>query len=244
MLLTIFLVPFLSLHAQKNDLQRMKLNDQVKSIHETFYKVDNNNDQTNKNKPSYTYINEFDKNGNKTVDKRLDSEGELVKKYVYTYKNGKRISLKQYNEADSLIRKVTYTYDDQGNLIEDNSYAADGSHNKKYTYTYDKRGILKEDKSFDSEGSLLKKYTYKRNDVGNKIETMIFNADGSLEKKITYKYNEHGHLSGEKTYNRFDKVIYKFSYSYDYDQENNWTLKKAKKNEQPAFIIKREISYY
>ncbi|HKK68162.1 MAG TPA: hypothetical protein VJ946_08105, partial [Bacteroidales bacterium] len=103
-LVTLLLISFFSLNAQENDLKRMKLNDQIKTIHETFFKASLQNDEVKKSKPRYSYINEFNKKGNKTADKRLNASGNLVKKYVYTYEHGKRTMQKQFNADDSLIR--------------------------------------------------------------------------------------------------------------------------------------------
>jgi YD repeat-containing protein len=52
----------------------------------------------------------YDKDGNKTEETQLNSEGEIKKRHVYEFQNGLRISRKTYNKDGQIIGEKKYVY--------------------------------------------------------------------------------------------------------------------------------------
>lgn len=219
--LTLFLMIFFcsTMLGQKNDLKKLNLNGNVKSIREFSSITIENFGDIQKDKAKLSYYNIYSNNGNKIEDNRYNSDGSLNKKFTYKYDStGNRIEQNQFTSDDSLIRKITYKHDKQGNIIEDNSYTPDGNLDKKFTYKYNNKGNRIENSIFTSQGNLDKKFIYKYDDKGNVIEENCYSSDGSLLSKDTYKY--------------------------EYDNHQNWNRQTGFEDEKPKYIIEREIEYY
>jgi len=231
-------------YGQKNDLFKLNLKGNIKNIRETYYQINKNDAKIQDTSIDFSYLNTFDKQGNKKEDLKYDAEGKMDKKYEYIYdKLGRRIIQDQYNSDGKLNRKLTYKYDEKGNITEDNSYTSEGKLEKKYTYQYDAKGNVTEDKSFDSENKFRKKYTYSYDASGNKIENNRYNAEGMPDKRVIYKYDDKGNVIEEiQTANDGEKTVYVYEYKYDIRQ--NWIQKNSFREKNIVSIIKREIGYY
>jgi nitrous oxidase accessory protein NosD len=143
--LTFYLMIFFcsTIFGQKNDLRKLNLNGNIKSIREFSYKAIEKLGDIQKGKAGFFYYNFFSNKGNKIEDNRYNPDGSLVKKYIYKYNSkGNRIEENQFTSEDILIRKITYKYDKKKNIIEDNSYTPEGKQDKKYTYKYDNKGNI------------------------------------------------------------------------------------------------------
>jgi len=231
-------------YGQKNDLKRMSLKGNVKSIKEYNYQTVEKGGEITDGQLQFYYQNTFNNKGNKIADVRFDPDGKVNKKYEYKYDSaGRRIEQNQYTINGSLIRKIIYTYDAKGNLTEDNSYDPDGKFDKKYTYTYDDTGNVTEDNSYDTGNNLLKKITYKYDNAGNKTESSRFSARGDLEKKFIYKYDRKGNMV-EETDRSSDGTRVTYQYTYEFDRNENWTKKITSNDDKPVNVIVREIEYY
>lgn len=230
---------------QRNDLEKLNLNDNIKSIREFSYQAFEKFGDIQKGKTGFSYYNIYNRMGNKVEDNRYNPNGDLEKLYIYKYNNnGNRIEQIQFLSDSSIIRKITYKHDKKGNIIEDNSYTIEGKLDKTYTFKYDDKGNVIEDNSYTSDRILIKTFTYKYDENNYKIENSRFASDGNLEKKHTYKYNSKGNVIENNCYTYDGSLLRKYSYNYKYDINDNWIKKIEYENEIPKYIIEREIEYY
>jgi len=240
----LFIICFLS-YGQKHDLKKMGLHGDVKSLHEYSYQPVDENGKIQKGKLEFSYYNTFNSMGNKLIDIKYGPDGNVDKKYVYTYDNDgyRRTEQQQLSSDGKLIRKITYKYDEQGNLIEDNSFSPEGKPEKKITYKYDNNGNVIEDNSFDAEGKLMKRFTYTYDGSSNKIENSRFSSQGALDSKVTYKYDDKNNIIEETVTNANGTVVIT-TYTYEYDRQNSWIRMVRFTDKKAVSIIEREIEYY
>ena len=71
-----------TIFGQKNDLKKLNLNGNVKSIREFSYKVFEKFGDIQKGEAGLSYYNIFSNKGNKIEDNRYNPDGSLDKKYA------------------------------------------------------------------------------------------------------------------------------------------------------------------
>ena len=171
-------------------------------------------------------------------------------------------------EKKSLDYEVKKEYDEQGNIIEENTYSKDGTLISKNKYDYDeKRNIIefnciidvnmdykyKVTYKYDDKGNVIEensdinnftKNTYTYDDKGNKVEEKQYNPSNSWDNKIIYKYDDKGNVIEECWYKSDESLDHKTTYKYSYDIKGNWINQKEIKNGIVNNIIKRVIIYY
>jgi hypothetical protein len=85
---------------------------------------------------------------------------------------------------------------------------------KKSFKKYDNDGNLIEDADFNADGSIKKKETFKFNSEKEVVEHVTFNTDGSIKKKVLKKYNGKNKIE-ELDYDGADKLLQKEVCSYN-----------------------------
>jgi hypothetical protein len=138
--LTFYLMIFFcsTIFGQKNDLRKLNLNGNIKSIREFSYKAIEKLGDIQKGKAGFFYYNFFSNKGNKIEDNSYISDGSLIKKFTYKYDDkGNRIENSRFTSDGNIEKKYTYKYEDMGNAIEENCYTSDGILLSKYTYKYE-----------------------------------------------------------------------------------------------------------
>jgi hypothetical protein len=235
---------FQVMHSQVNDLKKLTLHGNVKSLRERFYKPVTKEGNIEKGELEYSYFNTFNNLGNKTDDLKYSADGKIDKTYAYKYDSlGRRIEQNQFTSDGKLSRRIIYKYDEKGNITEDNSYNHEGSFDKKYTYKYDSQRNVIEDNSFDSSHKLLKKFTYDYDGSGNKSESSQYTADGKPDKKSVYKYDMNRNII-EETITTPDGMQVRYTYLYEFDKKYNWTRKIKFSEGKAVNLVEREIEYY
>lgn len=85
-----------------------------------------------------------DKKGNPIEEKNCKASDDSINhRILSTYdKKGNRIKAVAYDDKDEMIEHYTYKYDKYNNMVEEKSFAPDGSllYTKTMTYEYDKKG--------------------------------------------------------------------------------------------------------
>jgi hypothetical protein len=121
-------------------------------------------------------------------------EGDMLYKYIYSFnENGNLIETNSYDPDGNLDGKYTYSYDNiKGNKTEMTSYNPDGSSDERCAYKYDSKGNLIQEIWYYPDGSISKKYNYKYDDKGNEIAMNRYDFHDSLICKDSYKYNDKG----------------------------------------------------
>ena len=215
------------------------------------YKYDDNGNKIEQSR--YYYENRhYDKNGNKITKQKVDSL--IIEKNL------------EYNKEGELTYKYKFKYDDNGNLIEQNSYVYYFNANdvrieqldvKKINFKYDDNGNQIEHNSycgFDSFGVdydvyysdfFCRKFKFNYNDNGNQIEQYVFYESGELEESKSFKYDDNGNMIELKGENpNTDNLKYKSSYEYKFDDKENWIQKTIfKESNQSLYYPRYNTSY-
>ncbi len=84
----------------------------------------------------YTY--EYDDTGNLIKENWYDASGAKEFSILYRYENNKRSETVSYDGGDNIVSKYLYKYDDEGNIVEEIKYDADGKEVGfiQYIYSY------------------------------------------------------------------------------------------------------------
>jgi hypothetical protein len=203
----------------------------------------------------------FDENERLLQKDFFDSIGQLDFYHSFAYSD-KELKVRTYNLKDSTYALFVYKYDQRGNTIESfyplnwnkaDDYLTDtvdffeGS-TEKIFYKYDDKGNKIIEEHFnqitnDGYKELFKKiiFTYDFND--NKIEEDEYDGKSKLKSKIKYTYNKEGDITEEVKYDSQGIVLSKHKYIIKYDSIGNWINKVNYLNNQPNFIIVRNINY-
>lgn len=139
---------------------------------------------------SYTVENslekyEYDKNGNEL---RYESVA-LVR--ISTYDENGNMTSRKF--GDDALARTEYAYDERNNMIQERSYADDGSLRLESLYEYDDRNNLIREESIYEDSHGVTEYTY--NEV-NAVTSEKHYSNGDLDHEYycEYTYNEAGDL--------------------------------------------------
>jgi len=214
----------------------------------------------------------YNKNGDRTLRLHFDENESISLKQETTFKNGHKTGFINYDEYDNkdsagqnelnhkgqVISKFyngdceeQYQYDENGR-VKVVFYPNTGA---KDIYEYDSNNLAIKQLSVKGENSMFgslfggpnKKLTTFENDkFGNIITMRVYDAESKqLLFTQTNKINSQGDVIESINLNGDGSVYSKIFYSYDYDNKNNWILKRdldEKGNVQQE--QKRQISYY
>jgi YD repeat-containing protein len=160
--------------------------------------------------------------------------------------DGNIVEGNSYNKEGELTSKSKFKYDDDGNLIEETIYDKEGELTYKWEYEYDDDGNLIESNRYNKEGELNFKLKFKYDD-GNLIEEKQYNEEGELTDKWEFKYDDDGNQIKVKhtDYSSDTKETTTSTYKYEeYDKKGNWTKRVLYRDDKPYQIQEREIEYY
>ncbi len=215
----------------RNDINKMNLNDKVKSIKENTFEVFDRFGKLKKGeKINYNYYTVFDEKGNikETIEYTLYGNTNMKIKYKYD-KIGNLTEINSYKQDDNLIEKSIYKYDKKIKKAKINVYKSNGELKYSRVYNYDKQGRkIKKNK----KGKVIED-GYKYDKKGNVIK------DGC-------KYDEKGNvITGiYKEVDIKEKSVSINKYKYKYDNSDNWTKRVGYEDNIPKIITERKIEYY
>ena len=197
-----------------------------------------------------TYVNPKYKHLNSKETILFNKKGVKIEKKSLEYEvkkeydeQGNMIEENTYSKDGLLISKNKYDYDEKRNIIEFNCIIdVNMDYKNKVTYKYDDRGnMIEEISDFDN----FTKSTYQYDERGNKVEEKKQHSPtNSWDEKIIYKYDERGNVIEESWYKSDESLDHKITYKYIYDIKGNWINQKEIKNGIVDIIIKRVILYY
>lgn len=249
----------------RTDLQKMNLNDKVKSISEFSYEAIDKFGVISKGKKirespfeidKYILFNEV---GNQVEEDHYNSEGNLFLTYTFEYDDkGNQVEWNTHYSASNLDEKLIYKYDSKGRKIEMIKYNSSGSLDVKCTYKYDEQGNLidwntfnefgyKYDEqgnvidwnAFNEFGKLINKTIYKYDDIGNQIEMKWYDSDGNILARHTYNYDDKGNKI-EVNWHTPTAFIPRFIYKYDYHRN---IIEEYIYNSEGSLDLKKSYEY-
>lgn len=178
----------------------------------------------------------------------------IISKYIYNNDEQIDYSDNVIFQNDSIHYSQYYSYKDDLLIKKSFQYEFNDIEHVFYTkYNYDSRKKL-----IETEYSYSEKYK----DSNNKIRYILTNyyydkrervvkSDNSksinyLESSFSkFKTNRNGLLIRKKDYNKANTLLKVTNYEYEFDNENNWILKKKFDKKDGLFeTISREIKYY
>ncbi len=200
------------LHAQvsgkhnefKNDLQRLKLKGNVKSVTEYEYNASHDSWK-------WKSVTKFNDSGNIISFFTYSAIDTVLSKTTFEYNDtGKIIEETRFKGDGTFNVKTTYQYDIKGNKIEEDNYDVTGILFMKVLSKFDGKGnrIVKD--SYNEFGILFLKCNSKFDDEGHEIEAKEYDSHHSLRFTTTYDY-EHTDKAGNwltrTTYKNDDPAI-------------------------------------
>lgn len=203
------------------------------------------------------------KGGLKSVDKRhtyeYDGDGHLVEendyyayhdsdevsnfKTIYDFNEEKKLIGKGFYTDDELIRKFLLKTDQQGNVIEEMEFYADGKPAGLVTFAFDESKNPITENVYTAEGNLKQTTHIKYNADGEKIEESLTDAEGNVVRKTTYQRDSENHVT-EQEIKMGEELSFFYEYLYEYDEKGNWLKRIDKTDGNVEMIIERSYEYY
>lgn len=259
---------------EANDLTKMMLNGQVKTLTETDYFLDSTGAKKGK-VLRWTKTTAFNEKGFITEKTQLDDKGKPSFKYTYAYDAANRLQ-EEKAFGDELLYTTTYTYDTVNHTATSRCLFADGSKLVQTTnYRYNKAGqLLNTTVTSNPDGAdsnaLVYTETYAYDKQGHKINCIHADAD-SFTQTIAYTYDEHGNCTSEiadkarahhaiktlTTYDAQGNELTETAYEVDGaihtqktaryqnpDSADNWQLQYIHWKDLGTTLTERTITYY
>ncbi|WP_298348195.1 hypothetical protein [uncultured Dokdonia sp.] len=191
---------------RETDIERLKLNGQVKSYLKTIHRSSNALKDTIETtlKEQHRELTLFDKNGNIIEEISFKKDGERYKKWISVYNSeGDEIEKVEIKYPNDTLKRWLNKYDNSGNKIESLIYDSNDSilrHTKSSYNDFNKETestILKSKKAKNQ----LVKVGYEYDKDGNRLKTTRHYADNSKTEWFT-KYDSFGNETEWRVYDR------------------------------------------
>lgn len=234
-----------------NDLIRFDLKGHIRTIKEiTFEAIDSSGTIApgKRSRPSWKKdsYKVFNIDGNLIQEIQYKTDGEVRNKIFYKHISSENKTEEYTFKPDNILlyKRITL-YSGEGRLIEKFLYGADDSLLSKWIYTYNNKGFkTEENQFFPQKEKPTIRTIYKYDKKGNKINEEMYNSEGGLIAKWLSKYNRKGLAEEESYYYSDGSLNSKENYSYEFDEKGNWIRQIIHENDQPRYIVIREIVYY
>ncbi len=150
----------------------------------------------------------------------VNSDGELIWKTTFSYKDGFKSDLSEFDKDDNLKEKVIYTYENDL-LVDESFYDGEGALFWKTIYAYNAAGKVDTIYDYNADGSLnnQKKFTY--NEKGDIDTVDIYDSFSAKTTQEVFRYASNNTISEITTYDSDKKVIKRLILKYD--DKNNIT---------------------
>ena len=153
-------------------------------------------------------VEQYDNTGMIYFAYELDSDGNEVKREIYT--------------DGSLTETWVTEYDDAGNRVQEEVYVGEYL---CYVNEYDQAGNLIRIESYDENGDLFGYGLYEYDSDGKQIKWEGYDPDGTLEGYTLYEYDSNGNCSRSEDYGPDDTLR---GYDlYEHDVNGNMTRKET-----------------
>jgi len=190
-----------------------------------------------------TYI--YDENDRLIELAIYKTDSTLMGRYNYRYNTQGLVCVESYYRSDgSLEWKKNFDYNRRGQIIEEHLRHSDKRFNRSIFYSFDKKGLLKEEIVKDADRLFNKRYVYNYNKKGQRISEESYNSRSQLYSRISYRYDKYGQKIEMKVYHPGKRTYQTYRYDYRYDKKNNWIQCIEYDNENPNYILERQITYH
>jgi hypothetical protein len=270
--LSVIWLAFSTFDGPPTDLEKLRLNGKVKSLHETRINEVQPGDSAQSGEVTYKKLSKFSAQGFESEKIIYNNNGKSSKIHYVFDSRGYPVGLKEYTETGDLWLNVLYILDEEGNKLEaefdwTSKRGYDEIREKseqlyelldrnpwdRIVYDNDYRGFHLEEKYMKANGTTLFRFTFKYDLHGNKVEMIYFNSKGRTSWETKYKYDRNNQLVKSIIY-KSNRVAAVSTYTYKYDAHGNWVNRLEKRDvnyniltanlEEGNFLTKREIEYY
>ena len=161
-------------------------------------------------------VDQYDNTGMIYSAYELDSDGNEVKREIYTDGRLTQTWITEYDDAGNMVQSEVYIggtlryvneYDQAGNLIRIESYDENGDLFGYGLYEYDSDGNQIKEESYDPDGTLEGYTLYECNSNGNWLKSENYDPDGTLNRYTLFEWDVNGTKTRQETYSADDELL-------------------------------------
>ena len=161
-------------------------------------------------------VDQYDNTGMIYSAYELDSDGNEVKREIYTDGRLTQTWITEYDDAGNMVQSEVYIggtlryvneYDQAGNLIRIESYDDNGDLFGYGLYEYDSDGNQIKEESYDPDGTLEGYTLYEYDSNGNCLKSENHDPDGTLNRYTLYEWDVNGTKTRQETYSADDELL-------------------------------------
>ena len=161
-------------------------------------------------------VDQYDNTGMIYSAYELDSDGNEVKREIYTDGRLTQTWITEYDDAGNMVQSEVYIggtlryvneYDQAGNLIRIESYDDNGDLFGYGLYEYDSDGNQIKEESYDPDGTLEDYTLYEYDSNGNWLKSENYDPDGTLNRYTLFEWDVNGTKTRQETYSADDELL-------------------------------------
>ena len=161
-------------------------------------------------------VDQYDNTGMIYSAYELDSDGNEVKREIYTDGRLTQTWITEYDDAGNMVQSEVYIggtlryvneYDQAGNLIRIESYDDNGDLFGYGLYEYDSDGNQIKEESYDPDGTLEGYTLYEYDSNGNWLKSENYDPDGTLNRYTLFEWDVNGTKTRQETYSADDELL-------------------------------------
>ncbi len=163
---------------------------------------------------------ELDENGKITTEIAFTPDGVVYEKVIHTYIGDYVLQSNYFSGNDEASHTVSFDYDDDGKVIKESTWYADGSLSIK---TFERDETLNDETivTRDEDGSIEGKEYYRYDKNHLPLQEIKYDEKGEqIEEEVAYTYDEHGFI--ESIHSQVEgEEDFKRTFEYIKDDHNN-----------------------
>ena len=166
------------------------------------------------------YVEETDENGNTTLVKYYDTDGNLTSKELSEYDSaGNEISLTVYT-ADDQVKSIT-EYDSQGRTTKYSRYD-EGNLSYWVTTEYGEDGHQSSQNEYNADGQMERQTTYEwvGDNIKKQVDTYYYGENGTVSGYRVLECDDNGNHVSDTQYDS-DWNVTSYTTDYQYDADGN-----------------------
>ena len=161
-------------------------------------------------------VDQYDNTGMIYSAYELDSDGNEVKREIYTDGRLTQTWITEYDDAGNMVQSEVYIggtlryvneYDQAGNLIRIESYDDNGDLFGYGLYEYDSDGNQIKEESYDPDGTLEGYTLYEYDSNGNWLKSENYDPVGTLNRYTLFEWDVNGTKTRQETYSADDELL-------------------------------------
>ena len=161
-------------------------------------------------------VDQYDNTGMIYSAYEIDSDGNEVKREIYTDGRLTQTWITEYDDAGNMVQSEVYIggtlryvneYDQAGNLIRIESYDDNGDLFGYGLYEYDSDGNQIKEESYDPDGTLEGYTLYEYDSNGNWLKSENYDPDGTLNIYTLFEWDVNGTKTRQETYSADDELL-------------------------------------